>query len=147
MKLNSTTPNGKNKTNLQTTLNQLGGESWALCCLSHLGTKAAFEDVADVIDLAHLFETIEKRLDAMHDVIQTLEYSDEVTALTPSPADTDAQTLLTLLLGMLKDWRILISQEGNKMDSKAVEASLEQAVSIAASLALNSVTEIKGGKS
>jgi hypothetical protein len=103
--------------------------------------------VADVIDLAHLFETIEKRLDAMHDVIQTLEYSDEVTALTPSPADTDAQTLLTLLLGMLKDWRILISQEGNKMDSKAVEASLEQAVSIAASLALNSVTEIKGGKS
>ena len=146
MKLNSnTTPNGKNNTDLKDTLSQLGGESWALYCLAGLGTQAAFNDVADAPTLAHLFETLEKRLETLHDTINTLEYSDVVTAVTPTPTGTDAQALLTLLLQMLKDWRNLISQEGNRMNSHAVEATLEQAVTLASSLALNSVTEIKGG--
>ena len=129
MKLNSnTTPSGKNNTNLSDTLNQLGGESWALYCLAGLGTQAAFNEVSEQVVLAHLFETLEKRLEALHDAIHTLEHSNAVKAVT-APQD-----LHPLLLGMLEDWRNLISKEGNQLSSKSFEASLEKAVSLASSL-------------
>lgn len=135
MKLNSnTTPNGKNTIDLQDTLTQLSSESWALSCLAGLGTKAAFNDVVDAIDLAHLFETLEKRLEALHDTLTTLEYSDVMKTATPAPAGTESQALLTLLLAMLKDWRILISAQGNRLNSYEFESRLEQAVSLASSL-------------
>ena len=66
---------------INATLNQLGGESWALYCLASLGRKAAFNDVVEVGDLAHLLETLEQRLEALHNTIHALEYSAEVKAI------------------------------------------------------------------
>jgi hypothetical protein len=135
MKLNSnTTPNGKNKIDAQATLNQLSNESWALYCLASLGTKAAFNEVVEAPDLAHLFETIEQRLEALHNTIEELKRSDAVNPVTPTPAGTESQALLTLLLVMLKDWRNLISTAGNRLNSYEFESRLEKAVSLASSV-------------
>ncbi|WP_028487517.1 hypothetical protein [Thiothrix lacustris] len=53
-------------------------EAWALFNLSAIGRKAAFSDDAEVTELAHLFETLEKRLEALHDTLQTLVFSNDI---------------------------------------------------------------------
>lgn len=82
MKLNSNTmPNAANNTDLKTTLNQLGNESWALFNLASIGRKSALNEVVEVAELTHLLETLETRLEALHDAIHALEYSDVVKTL------------------------------------------------------------------
>ncbi|OQX05715.1 MAG: hypothetical protein BWK73_32905 [Thiothrix lacustris] len=65
---------------LQDTLNQLGNESWALFNLASIGRKAALNEVVEVVELTYLLETLEKRLEALHDTIHALEYSAVVRA-------------------------------------------------------------------
>lgn len=137
MKLNHiTTPNGANNTTHKPILEQAVNETWSLYCLAGLGKQAAFNEVTDVGTIAHLLETIEQRIEAVHYSLDELRCKGS----SPAPAGTEAQALLTLLLQLLKQWR------AQAISGNEFEAALEQAVSLASSLNLNPVTEIKGGK-
>lgn len=125
MKLNvTTTPTGANTTNLQDTLSQLGNETWSLYCLAGLGKDAAFNEVTDVGTLAHLFETLEQRIEAVHYSLDELRCK----GTSPAPAGTEAQALLNLLLTMLKQWR------AQEISGNEFEDCLEQSVSLASKL-------------
>jgi hypothetical protein len=137
MKLNSNTTTNNTNTpsiNLQDTLWAMSQETWALENIAHIGQKAAFDDV-DPVALAHQFETLEKRLEALHEGLHNhLHYSKEVKALTPTPQAQDAQALLALLLGMLKEWRNFQSSPGNQLNAAEFQAKLEKAVVLTSSM-------------
>lgn len=133
MKLNiNTTQSGTNTPliNVQDTLWAMAKETWALENLAHIGKTAAFNEV-EPASLAHQFETLETRLEALHEGLHNLHYSKEVKALTPTPQAQDTQALLALLLGMLKEWRNFQSSPGNELNTAAFEAKLEKAVALA----------------
>jgi hypothetical protein len=136
MKLNSNTTTNNTNTlsiNLQDTLSAMAQEAWALENTAHIGKKAAFDDVEPAA-LAHQFEALEKRLAALHEGLHNLHYSKEVKALTPTPQAQDAQALLALLLGMLKEWRNFQSSPGNELNAAEFQAKLEKAVVLTSSM-------------
>ncbi|UJS23368.1 hypothetical protein [Thiothrix winogradskyi] len=67
--------------NLQDTILESSKELWALQCLASIGKKAAFEE-CEPAELAHLFETIEKRIEAVQTATYNLGYSDLIKAAT-----------------------------------------------------------------
>ncbi|UOG91553.1 MAG: hypothetical protein L3K52_15345 [Candidatus Thiothrix sulfatifontis] len=66
---------------LQDTILGTSKELWALQCLASIGKKAAFDE-CEPAELAHLFEAIEKRLEAVQTTMYNLGYSDLIKAAT-----------------------------------------------------------------
>lgn len=66
---------------LQDTILESSKELWALQCLASIGKKAAFEE-CEPAELAHLFATIEDRLEAVQITMHNLGYSDLIKAAT-----------------------------------------------------------------
>ena len=64
---------------LQDTILELSKETWALQCLASIGKKAAFDE-CEPAELAHLFETLESRLEAVQTTLYSLGYSDVIKA-------------------------------------------------------------------
>lgn len=67
--------------NLQDTILKSSKELWALQCLASIGKKAAFEE-CEPAELAHLFETIETRIEAVQNTMHNLGFSDLIKAVT-----------------------------------------------------------------
>lgn len=66
---------------LQNTILESSKELWALQCLASIGKKAAFDE-CEPAELAHLFATLEQRIEAVQTTLHTLGYSDAVKAAT-----------------------------------------------------------------
>ncbi|UOG91794.1 MAG: hypothetical protein L3K52_16640 [Candidatus Thiothrix sulfatifontis] len=107
----------------------------------HMEQPEGYSHKVDIYDLTAMLETLTDQAEKLETMLSTLTastYSLDKPA-TPSPAGSEAQALLNLLLNMLKLWR------RDEVSGNEFEEWLEQSVSLASSLALNSVTEIKGG--
>lgn len=64
---------------LQDTILNASKELWAIQCLASIGKKAAFDE-CEPSELAHLFETLETRIEAVQTTLHSLGYSDAIRA-------------------------------------------------------------------
>ena len=64
--------------NLHEQLSASSMEAFKLFSLTNLGAKAAFSEEVDANDLGHFFEVLSQRLEALHDELHALQYSDLV---------------------------------------------------------------------